>query len=132
MPKSTKITVETKGKEQVVDITGQITNLVGPDTAQVQIFVQHTTCAVGTADLDPGGTDIDYLEALRKMIPAIDFRHPHNPAHMPDHILATLIGPDVTIPIADGKLGLGTWQRVVLFEFDGPRKRNLVVNIFRR
>jgi secondary thiamine-phosphate synthase enzyme len=67
------------------------------------------------------------LDAFTTMIPALAYRHPHNPAHAPDHILAALLGPSVSVPVESGRLVLGTWQRVVLFEFDGPRRRHVIV-----
>jgi len=79
------------------------------------------------ADLDPGGTDMDYLDAFSKMVPKIDFRHPHNPDHMPDHILSSLIGVSLNIPFENGTLILGEWQKIILVEFDGPREREIVV-----
>jgi secondary thiamine-phosphate synthase enzyme len=63
------------------------------------------------------------------MIPKLKYRHPHNPEHAPDHILASLVGPSVTVPVDGGRLVLGTWQRVVLVEFDGPRERELILSL---
>ncbi len=57
----------------------------------------------------------------------MNFRHPHDPQHTPDHILSSLIGTAITLPVKQGKLLLGTWQRVVLVEFNGPRQRELVI-----
>lgn len=93
----------------------------------MNLFLTHTTAALTTADLDPG-TDQDYLTAFEEMIPQLDYKHPHDPAHMPDHILSTLIGASLTIPVENGQLVLGTWQKVVLIEFDGPRERQIVIN----
>jgi secondary thiamine-phosphate synthase enzyme len=59
--------------------------------------------------------------------PKLNYRHPHDPSHVPDHILSTLIGTSLSVPVEDGKLRLGKWQRVVLFEFDGPQEREVVV-----
>ncbi len=121
------IAVTTTRKEQVVDITDEVSALL----QQAQrtdgvcvIFAAHTTCAVTTADLDPG-TDLDLLQALRSMLPKQSYRHPHDPAHAPDHILSSLIGPSVSVPFASRRLLLGTWQRVVLVELDGPRSRTV-------
>jgi secondary thiamine-phosphate synthase enzyme len=80
------------------------------------------------ADLDPG-TDQDLLDALRGMIPKLHYRHPHDPEHVPDHILSSLMGTSLTVPMASGKPLLGTWQRIVLVELDGPRQRQLIVSI---
>jgi secondary thiamine-phosphate synthase enzyme len=92
------------------------------------LFILHTTAALTTADLDPG-TDLDMLDAFEAMIPKLRYRHPHNPEHVPDHILSALIGTSVALPFERGKLILGTWQRVVLIELDGPRERQLVVTV---
>ncbi len=80
--------------------------------------------------MDPG-TDLDYLDALGAIAPHLAFRHPHNPEHFPDHLLATLIGPSLTVPLYQGELRLGVWQRIVLFEFDGPRSRTISITVMR-
>ena len=119
--------VATRGKEQVVDITDVVEDyLRGAERAEgvCVVFAAHTTCALTTADLDPG-TDLDLLQALRSMLPQQRYRHPHDPTHTPDHILSSLIGPSVALPYANRRLLLGTWQRVVLVELDGPRQRTL-------
>lgn len=69
------------------------------------------------------------LDAFEAMIPKLRYRHPHNPAHVPDHILSALIGTSVSLPFEKRKLVLGTWQRVVLVELDGPRERELAISI---
>ncbi|MEX2430142.1 MAG: YjbQ family protein, partial [Patescibacteria group bacterium] len=61
------------------------------------------------------------------LVPELDYRHPHDPSHVGDHILSSLIGTSESVPVRSGKLVLGTWQRVVLYEFDGPRERTVVV-----
>lgn len=119
--------VATRGKEQVVDITDVVEGyLREAERAEgvCVVFAAHTTCALTTADLDPG-TDLDLLQALRSLLPKQTYRHPHDPAHTPDHILSSLIGPSVALPYANRRLLLGTWQRVVLVELDGPRQRTL-------
>ena len=89
--------------------------------------VSHTTCAITTADLDPG-TDLELLEVVWEMIPKINFPHPHNPSHTPAHLASSIIGPSVLIPVINGKLALGTWQRVILVELDGLRDRKIIVS----
>lgn len=119
--------IETKGKRQIVDITGEVQTALPEGSGVVTIFVQHTTAAVTAMDLDPG-TDVDFLDFLAAITPGIDWRHPHDPAHAPDHLLASLIGPSLSVPYRDGELLLGSWQRVVLVELDGPRSRSVVVH----
>lgn len=124
----TSLRIRTSQKDQVLDITSTIQDQLEPADGICTVFVAHTTCAVTTADLDPG-TDLDMLEAFRKLLPAIRYRHPHDPAHTPDHILATLIGPSVSVPVQSGKLVLGVWQRIILVELDGPRERDIYVTV---
>jgi len=126
------ITIATKKKDEVVDITETVENLLQEMKAPSGIcvvFVAHTTCALTTADLDPG-TDLDFLNVLRRMLPHISYRHPHDPSHTPDHILSSILGPSLAIPYQDGQLLLGTWQRVILVELDGPRQRTLHISSF--
>jgi secondary thiamine-phosphate synthase enzyme len=128
MDEVTHLRVRTATKDQIVDVTDQVQENLEATKGICTVFVAHTTCAVTTADLDPG-TDLDLLEAFRKLLPAMRYRHPHNPSHTPDHILASLIGPSVCVPVAGGKLVLGVWQRTVLVELDGPRERDLYVSV---
>lgn len=116
--------VKTAKKDQVIDITSLIEDKVPEGEGVCSIFVHHTTCCLTISDLDPG-TDLDLLDALRKIVPHLNYRHPHDPNHVPDHIISAIIGPSITIPYSDKKLSLGTWQSVILIELDGPRERNL-------
>ena len=124
------ITISTKKKSEVLDITSLIESRLRDAASEhgvCTIFAAHTTCALTTADLDPG-TDLDLLDALRKLLPRLSYRHPHDPEHAPDHLLSSLIGPSVTIPYRNRRLLLGTWQRVILVELDGPRQRTLYIS----
>jgi secondary thiamine-phosphate synthase enzyme len=127
-----RLSVKTRSKREVLDITDTVEALLeknhAKETGICNLFILHTTAALTTADLDPG-TDLDMLDAFEAMIPKLRYRHPHNPAHVPDHILSSLIGPSVALPFEHGKILLGTWQRIVLIELDGPRERELVVTV---
>lgn len=120
--------VKTRTKRCVVDVTDQVEAAVGTGSGIAHVHVLHTTAAMTVADLDPG-TDQDYLDAFEAMIPKLRYRHPHNPAHVGDHITSAMVGTAASVPFAEGRLVLGTWQRLVLLEFDGPRERNLVVTL---
>ena len=127
-----ELVVHTRRKREIVDITDRVQAIVsraGEKDGIATVFVTHTTAAVTAADLDPGGTDQDYLDAFERMVPKLAYRHPHDPSHMPDHILASLIGPSIAVPLRDGALVLGTWQRIVLVDLDGPRDRRLIVSV---
>ncbi len=118
-------------KNEVLDLTDRVqAELPRSGSGAVMVLAAHTTCGVTTADLDPG-TDLDFLNALRHLLPDLRYRHPHDPQHAPDHILASLIGPSVVVPFDRGQLALGTWQRIVLIELDGPRERNLYLTFLR-
>jgi secondary thiamine-phosphate synthase enzyme len=113
-------------KRQVIDITEKIAQQLPSKSGLINVFVKHTTAGITTADLDPG-TDEDLLDFLDSLIPGRQWRHPHNPEHAPDHLLSSTIGPGVSVPVNDGQLLLGTWQRIILIEFDGPRNREVEV-----
>lgn len=125
-----KVIIKTGSKKQVLDITDLINKEIAKQNIQqglVNLFLTHTTASLTTADLDPG-TDLDMLDAFEEMIPKLKYRHPHDPSHTPDHILSSLIGTSLTLPVENGQLVLGTWQRAILVEFDGPRERQIVLN----
>lgn len=127
-----QLTIETRKKRQILDITEEINAVLrakGKTGAGICfVNVLHTTAALATADLDPG-TDLDMLDAFEEMVPHLNYRHPHNPEHVPDHILSTVIGTGVSLPYATRELVLGTWQRVILVELDGPRRRQVVCTL---
>jgi secondary thiamine-phosphate synthase enzyme len=122
-----KFSVATRSKRQIVDITSQVEKHLPKSSGICFLNILHTTAALTTADLDPG-TDLDMLDAFEAMMPKLKYRHPHNPEHVPDHILSSLIGTALTLPVESGQLVLGTWQRIVLVELDGPRSRELVLH----
>jgi secondary thiamine-phosphate synthase enzyme len=127
-----RVKVKTHKKRQILDITDRLQQIVeksyGAGSGFCQLSILHTTAALTTADLDPG-TDLDMLDAFDQLIPKLRYRHPHDPEHVPDHILSALIGTSVAVPVDEGALVLGTWQRVVLVELDGPRDREIVVGL---
>jgi len=124
---SDALTINTTKPEEVIDITDQVAELIqdhGLTDGLINLFIKHTTAALTVADLDPG-TDLDLLDAYRAMVPKLNYRHPHDPSHVSDHILSALIGVALTVPINSGRLELGQWQRIVLIEFSGPRARQI-------
>lgn len=122
--------VKTSRKREIVDITDTVEAKLADGEMRDGICylnILHTTAALTTADLDPG-TDLDMLDAFEAMMPKLKYRHPHNPAHVPDHIMSSILGSALTVPVSDGALVLGTWQRVIVVELDGPRERDVVLN----
>ena len=127
------LTIHTGKHKDVVDITDEVNEYlhqVKAENGLCHVFVLHTTCCITTADLDPG-TDKDILNALEKIFPKGHYRHPHDPSHVGEHIMSSLIGPSVTVPVKNGEVALGTWQRIILVELSGPRTRNLTIHFIK-
>ena len=104
------IEIKTNLKKEVIDITDKIDELIKKENFKdglINLFLMHTTAALTTADLDPG-TDLDMLDAFSELIPKLNYRHPHNPSHVPDHILSSLIGTSLTLPFENKEILLGT------------------------
>jgi secondary thiamine-phosphate synthase enzyme len=125
------ITITTRQAKQVIDVTDSIERVVaesGKKDALCNIFVTHTTAGITTGEVIEG-TDEDLMETLERMIPRIRFRHAHDPSHAADHMISSILGASLTVPVHNGKLILGTWQRVLLVECNGPRERELIVTV---
>lgn len=126
-----EFTVSTSKKRQVVDITDEVRNILGGIGAREDgvcyLFLKHTTAALTTAEMEPG-TDMDLLDACEEIVPKLKYRHSHNPAHVGSHIMSAILGTSIGVPVSDGALVLGTWQRIVVVEFDGPRERSVNVS----
>lgn len=135
MVATTYIDVKTKGRRDVVDITGDLQEAVtksGVRAGIVTIFVSGSTAALTTIEYEPGLVqDIDLF--LEKILPYGGKYHHHETWHDDNgaaHLQAALLGPSLTVPFTDGKLTLGTWQQVVLIDCDTrPRSRKLVAQM---
>lgn len=130
-----KIELNTKGDPDLINITGKIEGILdatGLQHGQVTVFVVGSTAAITTFEYEPGLIE-DVQEFFEKLIPRKKSYHHDDTwgdANGFSHIRAALQGPSVTIPFDGGKLLLGTWQQVVLAEFDNhPRKREVIVQV---
>jgi secondary thiamine-phosphate synthase enzyme len=125
-----EMTISSQFHRQVIDITQPVEAMVDRQSWQngcLSLWLAHTTASLTTADLDPG-TDQDLLDFLEAITPDLNWRHPHNPGHAPAHLLSSIIGHGLNLPVRGGQLQLGTWQRIVLLEFDGPKSRQMLLN----
>lgn len=125
--------VRTDAKHQVVDITDQVRTIArGTKTGLCSVYTPHATAAIAINENDDPNIGVDLMRALAKMVPEHDgWLHDRVDDNAAAHIKAAIVGPSETIPIADGKLQLGTWQNVFLCEFDGPRSsRRVIVSIY--
>src|SRR5438046_1969656 len=119
------ITIATKRKDHIVDITETVEEHLRDaknEEGMCTLFVAHTTCALTTADLDPG-TDLDFLDVLRRLLPQMRYRHPHDPSHTPDHIISSIIGPSLVVPYRKRQLLLESGHGIELFNLVGRCRR---------
>jgi secondary thiamine-phosphate synthase enzyme len=128
--KTHALAVRTRGDTDVLDITPQVEQRLGAaKDGLCVVFVRHTTAGLSVGEYSEG-TGEDLLEVMQKIVPEIDFRHGHDPSHAPDHMASSILGASLSIPVVGGKLALGTWQRILLLEFNGPREREILVQVW--
>jgi secondary thiamine-phosphate synthase enzyme len=127
--------LQTPGNGHIVDLTEGVARIVaaaGQDRGLVTVFGVGSTLAVTTMEYEPGGVS-DLQALLDRLIPAEgDYAHNrlNHDSNSHAHLRAAVIGPSETIPIVDGRLALGTWQQIVLIDFDDrPRQRTIVVHV---
>lgn len=127
-----EFTIRTKRRFEVVDITPKIQEIVrreAPDEGLCCVYVPHATAAVAINENADPNIGEDLQEALAKLIPEGIWRHDRVDDNAAAHIKAAILGPSETVPVKDGRLLLGTWQSVMLVEFDGPRERKVLVQL---
>ena len=129
------IKLRTKGNPDLIDLTARIADILGSSklkNGSLIVFVVGSTAAITTFEYEPGLVE-DMEDLYEKLIPSNKgYRHDQTwgDANGFSHLRASLQGPSLTIPFADGRLLLGTWQQVVLAEFDNrPRERRVIVQI---
>jgi secondary thiamine-phosphate synthase enzyme len=117
-----ELEIRTSERFQMVDITARVQAAMdGTDAALCHVHVPHTTAAVVVNENADPDVLRDLLAAYRAMVPDIPFAH--GEGNSDAHLMATLLGSSVTLPVDGGRLRLGTWQGVFLVELDGPRRR---------
>lgn len=131
-PQMREFFVKTTQQSQVIDITPRVREIVtqgGLDEGLCSVFVPHATAAVTINENADPNIGEDLQEALGKLIPEGIWRHDRIDNNVAAHIKAAILGPSETVPVKHGKLGLGTWQSIMLVEFDGPRERRVIVQL---
>jgi secondary thiamine-phosphate synthase enzyme len=130
MPATVPATIEVQTREaaQVIDVTERVAALVrGAAGAACHLYLRHTTAGLMVVTGERGVAE-DIMDILRTMTPERAYRH-GSPAHVAAHFLSALVGPSVQVPMRDGTLALGEFQRIVLMEFEGPRRREIEVRL---
>jgi secondary thiamine-phosphate synthase enzyme len=127
------IKVKTEARAEMVDVTAEIQREVKKSGIQNGLgvaFVPHTTAGLTINEHADPDVARDLLETLGRLAP-LSAAYRHTEGNADAHIKASLVGSSVTVLIENGKLVLGTWQGVFFCEFDGPRSRNLYVQIIK-
>ena len=127
--------LETPGNGHIVDITPGVQSVLGTagiDRGLVTVFATGSTVAITTMEYEPGGVH-DLQALLDRLIPAgpeYEHNRRNHDTNAHAHLRAAVIGPSESIPVVDGRLALGTWQQVVLIDFDDrPRRRTVTVQV---
>lgn len=130
-----KLSLETAGDGDIVDLTGAAASAAaeaGCEHGQLAAFVRGSTAAITTMELEPGGV-ADLRALLDRLIPRHgDYEHNrlNHDTNSHAHQRASLIGPSELVPVIDGRLALGTWQQLVLIDFDDrPRQRTVILQV---
>jgi secondary thiamine-phosphate synthase enzyme len=126
-----RLEVQTTSRVQLVDITSQVKSFLRSENISsgiITIYVPHTTCGITiNENVDPSVRE-DIISILGRLVPhGADYRHAEGNADA--HIKASIIGSSVTVIAESGTLILGTWQGIFLAEFDGPRKRSILIKV---
>ncbi len=123
------LSLETRNREEFINLTARLEAWVGQqglNAGALLVYSPHTTAGLTINEGADPDVKRDMLVHLARLVPERgDYRHAEGNSDA--HLKASLMGSSVTIPIADGKLQLGTWQAVYFCEFDGPRNRKVLV-----
>jgi secondary thiamine-phosphate synthase enzyme len=126
--------LRTHAHDEVVDITALVEGALseaGAEAGQCTVFTPHATAAITINENDDPNIGKDLLDALDRMVPRRGgWLHDRIDGNAAAHIKSAVVGPSETIPFAEGRLCLGTWQNVFFCELDGPRlERRVIVSI---
>lgn len=133
MVKTIEIHVSTNGNCDIIDITGKVAGAVLESKITdgvATLFNVGSTAGITTIEFEPGLVDHDIAAAFERIAPT-DARYEHEETWHDDnghsHVRATLLGPSLNVPFVDGQLTLGTWQQIVLVDFDTRSRTRTVV-----
>jgi secondary thiamine-phosphate synthase enzyme len=116
-------------RREMIDITRAVAAAIeGAGDGLCHVYVPHTTAAVVINEHADPDVARDLTAAYEAMVPQIRFAHAEGNSDA--HLMATLLGSSVTVPIEAGRLRLGTWQGIFFVELDGPRSRKVWVTLF--
>jgi secondary thiamine-phosphate synthase enzyme len=126
------IRIRTRRKYEVVDVTRQVAEAVAQARLAeglCTVFVRHATAAIVINENADAGVRADIVAALDTLFPEGVWEHDKVDDNGAAHLKAAFLGPSEAIPVRDGRLLLGTWQGIALVECDGPRDREIVIDL---
>jgi secondary thiamine-phosphate synthase enzyme len=126
---SQRIRVRTRAREELRDITGEVRAAVresGAARAVLHLWSLHTTCGLTVNEGADPDVATDLVTFMRRLVPK-DAGFDHAEGNSDSHVKTSLFGPGLTLLVENGDLVLGTWQKVFLAEWDGPRERTIAV-----
>ena len=126
------IEIKTSRRIEIVDITDKVREIVEKHDVTdgiVVVYTKHTTTAI-IINENESGLKEDIISILEKLVPSrAGYMHDRIDNNADSHLRAILLGNSVVVPITNGRLDLGTWQRIMFIELDGPRTRRVVVKV---
>lgn len=128
-----KIRLQTRSRTELLEITQQVEDIVhgsGVREGVCYVYVPHTTAGITINENADPSVRRDILGTLNKTIP-FDGNYTHAEGNAAAHIKASLVGFSASIPVCNGKLVLGTWQGIFFCEFDGPRSREVFIQVLK-
>ncbi len=126
-----EIGVPTSQRAQMVDVTTQVASELtasGVRSGMCYVYVPHTTAGVTINENADPDVVTDILNGLERLVP-LKGNYRHAEGNSDAHIKASLMGFTISGPVVDGRLALGTWQGIYFCEFDGPRRRKMLIGI---
>lgn len=126
------IFISTDRRNGLYDITDKIRGILQENKLQngiVHVYVRHATAGIMIQENWDESVQTDVVDLLRQLIPAGVWKHDAQDGNGDAHLKSGIIGPSETVPFVDGELALGKWQNIFLCEFDGPKKREILITV---
>lgn len=124
------IEIRSRKREEIIDITDKVREFVRGKNGLAVVYSPHTTTAVVINEAESGLLQ-DIIAKINELVPkGAGYLHDRIDDNADSHIKASIFGNSVVIPVEDGRLMLGTWQRILFLEFDGPRTRRVFVKVY--